>query len=142
MITLFNKLGDLMPAPDPTVVKKKKLLLLQNLKELHKNAEDLWKTVSKQGKTKNVDFNYFFAKYNKYLRTAKALYGKKANEYYITISDAEYKSVAGLKKIITEIGLLTIFIQNDIGNIIEENKKLKKLLAKYKSQAMSIQKIT
>ena len=131
-----------MPVPDSDMVKKRKLLLLQNLKELHKNAEDLWKTVSSQTKSKEVDFNYFFAKYNNYLKTAKALYGKKANEYHITISDAEYKSLAGLKKIITEIGLLTIFIQNDIGNIIDENRKLKKLLAKYKSQAMSIQKIT
>jgi hypothetical protein len=130
-----------MKKMDPTVAKKHKLLLLQSLKELHKNAEELWKTVSKSG-AKEVDFNYFISKYLRYVKRAKILYGKRANEFDVIIKDNEYKQLAGLKKIITEMGLLILFVENDVGNVIEENKKLKKLLKKYKSQAMSIQKIT
>jgi len=126
---------------DPQKLKKKKLLLLQSLEELHKNAEDLWKTVSSQPNPGEVDFNYFYSKYIKYLKIGKALYGKKILEFKITISDTEYKKLSGLKKIITEMGLLIVFIKNDVGNIIEENIKLKKQLIKYKQQAMSIQKI-
>lgn len=127
---------------DPEKFKKKKLLLLQNLEELHKNANELWKTVSKQSTLGPVDFNYFFKKYNDYLAMGRKYYGKKMNEFTISISDTEYKQVTGLKKIITEIGLLIIFIKNDIGNIVDENLRLKKLLAKYKSQVKSINKIT
>ncbi len=122
-------------------LKKKKLLLLQSLKELHKNAEDLWNTISKQKSADNVDFNYFYSKYIKYLKIGKALYGKKVLEFKITISDNEYQKISGLKKIITEMGLYIIFIKNDVGNIVDENKRLKKQLLKYKQQAMSIQKI-
>ena len=127
---------------DPIQAKKRKLLLLQSLKELHKNAEDLWKTISKQSTSEKVDYNYFYSKYIKYLKTAKFLYGKKAVEYDVKISDSEYQKLSGLKKIITEMGLLIIFVENDIGNLVEENMKLKKLVRKYKKQAMSIQKIT
>jgi hypothetical protein len=131
-----------MPVTDSDQIKKKKLLLLQSLEELHKNAEDLWKTQSKLPKPEPVDFNYFYSKYIKYLKTGKALYGKKILEFKITIADGEYKKLSGLKKIITEIGLYRIFIKNDVGNLIDENKRLKKALQKYKSQAMAIQKIT
>lgn len=141
-IPIRNQDGDNMPNPDPVKLKKKKLLLLQSIKELHKNAEDLWKTVSKQASPGKVDFNYFFSKYNKYIKTTKILYGKRAAEFVIKISDTEYQKVSGLKKIITEMGLLIIFIQNDVGNLVEENKRLKQLVLKYKKQAMSIQKIT
>ena len=65
---------------DPVTLKKKKLLLLQSLEELHKNAEDLWKTVSKQPLKDPVDYNYFYSKYIKYLKIGKALYGKKVLE--------------------------------------------------------------
>ena len=122
-------------------LKKKKLLLLQSLKELHKNAEDLWNTISKQKSADNVDFNYFYSKYIKYLKIGKALYGKEVLEFKITISDNEYQNISGLKKIITEMGLYIVFIKNDVGNIVDENKRLKKQLLKYKQQAMSIQKI-
>jgi len=141
-IPIRIKDGDNMPDPDPNKLKKRKLLLLQSLRELHKNAEDLWKTASKQASPDKVDFNYFFSKYNNYLKTAKMLYGKRAAEFDIKISDTEYQKISGLKKIITEMGLLIIFIQNDVGNLVEENKRLKQLVLKYKKQAMSIQKIT
>lgn len=127
---------------DPIKLKKKKLLLLQSLKELHKNAEDLWKTQSKLKKPEPVDFNYFYSKYINYLKNGKALYGKKILNFKITINDAEYQKLSGLKKVITEMGLLIVFIKNDVGNLIEENARLKKQLIKYKKQAMSIQKIT
>ncbi len=127
---------------DHIKAKKRKLLLLQSLKELHKNANELWETVSKQSSPGNVDFNYFFSKFTRYLKTASVLYGKKAAEFQVKISDSEYQKLSGLKKIITEMGLLIIFIENDIGNPVEENIKLKKLLIKYKKQAKSIQKIT
>ncbi len=127
---------------DPMKVKKEKLLLLQSLEELHKNAKELWITVSKQKDPGNIDFNYFISKYLKYIKTGRMLYGKKFGEFQVTISDNEYQKVSGLKKIITEMGLAIIYIKNDIGNVIEENIKLKQLLKKYKSQAMSIQKIT
>ena len=127
---------------DPIKLKKEKLLLLQSLEELHKNAKELWITVSKQKDPGNVDFNYFISKYLRYIKAGRMLYGKKFEEFQVTISDAEYQKVSGLKKIITEMGLAIIFIKNDVGNIIEENIKLKKLLKKYKSQALSIQKIT
>jgi hypothetical protein len=131
-----------MKGTDPDKLKKQKLLLFQSLNELHKNAEDLWKTVSKQKDPGKVDFNYFFGKYTKYIKTGKKLYGKRFSEFEITISDNEYQKISGLKKIITEMGLMKIFIKNDVGNLIDENKRLKKLLIKYKSQAMAIQKIT
>lgn len=130
-----------MPEMDPVKLKKKKLLLLQSLDELHKNAEDLWKTVSKQSSPEPVDFNYFYKKYINYLKTGKALYGKKILEFKITISDTEYQKLSGLKKIITEMGLLKVFIKNDVGNLVDENKRLKKQLLKYKQQAMAIEKI-
>lgn len=126
---------------DSNTLKKKKLLLLQSLKELHKNAEDLWNTISKQKSPDQIDFNYFYSKYIKYLKIGKALYGKKVLEFKITISDNEYQKISGLKKIITEMGLYIVFIKNDVGNIVDENKRLKKQLLKYKQQAMSIQKI-
>ncbi|WP_455392705.1 hypothetical protein, partial [[Eubacterium] cellulosolvens] len=126
-----------MKEMDPTKLKKKKLLLLQSLEELHKNAEDLWKTASKQAAEDSVDFNYFYSKYIKYLKVGKALYGKKILEFKITISDSEYQKLSGLKKIITEMGLLIVFIKDDVGNIFEENKRLKKQLLKYKQQAMA-----
>jgi hypothetical protein len=129
-------------AIDPIKLKKKKLLLLQSLKELHKNAEDLWKTSSKQSSSEPVDFNYFYQKYINYLKNAKALYGKRVLKFKITISDNEYQKLSGLKKVITEMGLLIVYIRNDVGNLIEENMRLKKQLMKYKKQAMSIQKIT
>lgn len=126
---------------DPIKLKKKKLLLLQNLEELHKNAEDLWKTVSKQSKPGEIDFNYFISKYLKYIKFGKKYYGKRFSEFEITISDAEYQKLSGLKKVITEMGLVIVFIKNDIGNLVEENLRLKKQLTKYKKQAMAIQKI-
>jgi hypothetical protein len=126
---------------DPATIKKKKLLLLQSLKELHKNAEDLWTTLSKQTPNDPIDFNYFYSKYIKYLKIGKAIYGKKVLEYKITIGDTEYQKLSGLKKIITEMGLFIVFINNDVGNLVDENKRLKKQLLKYKKQAMSIQKI-
>ncbi len=127
---------------DPLKLKKDKLLLLQSMEELHKNAKELWITVNKQKDPGNVDFNYFISKYLKYIKTGSTLYGKKFEEFKVTISDAEYQKLSGLKKIITEMGLAIIFIKNDIGNVIEENIKLKKLLQKYKTQAMAIKKIT
>ena len=127
---------------DPKVLKKKKLLLLQSLEELHKNTKELWTTVSRQQNPGNIEFNYFISKYLKYVKTGKALYGKKFAEFEATITDTEYQKITGLKKIITEMSLAIIFIKNDIGNIIEENIKLKKLVKKYKSQAMSYSKIT
>jgi hypothetical protein len=130
-----------MKEMDSNTLKKKKLLLLQSLKELHKNAEDLWNTISKQKSPDQIDFNYFYSKYIKYLKIGKALYGKKVLEFKITISDNEYQKISGLKKIITEMGLYIVFIKNDVGNIVDENKRLKKQLLKYKQQAMSIQKI-
>lgn len=127
---------------DPIKLKKKKILLLHSLEELHKNAEDLWKTLSKQKDPEPIDFNYFFSKYISYLKNGKALYGKKILEFKITISDTEYQKLSGLKKVITEMGLLIVFIKNDVENLVEENMRLKKQLIKYKKQAMSIQKIT
>jgi hypothetical protein len=127
---------------DPIKLKKEKLLLLQSLEELHKNAKELWLTVSKQKDPGKVDFNYFISKYLKYIKTGRTLYGKKFEDFQVKITDAEYQKVSGLKKIITEMGLAIIFIKNDVGNIVEENIKLKKLLKKYKSQALSIHKIT
>ena len=88
------------------------------------------------------NFNYFFSKYISYLKNGKALYGKKILEFKITISDTEYQKLSGLKKVITEMGLLIVFIKNDVENLVEENMRLKKQLIKYKKQAMSIQKIT
>lgn len=126
---------------DPTKLKKKKLLLLQSLKEQHKNAEDLWKTTNKQSDPSKVDFNYFVSKYLKYIKIGKKLYGKRASEFDIIISDSEYQQLSGLKKVITEMGLFIIFINNDVGNLVDENKRLKKLVLKYKKQAMSFQKI-
>jgi len=120
-----------MKEVDPNTLKKKKLLLLQSLNELHKNAEDLWNTISKQKVGDPVDFNYFYSKYIKYLKIGKALYGKKVLEFKITISDNEYQKLSGLKKIITEMGLYIVFIKNDVGNIVDENKRLKKELLKY-----------
>jgi len=70
------------------------------------------------------------------------LYGKKVLEFKITIADTEYQKLSGLKKIITEIGLYIVFIKNDVGNLVDEVNKLRKQLAKYKQQAMAIQKIT
>jgi hypothetical protein len=127
---------------DPVKLKKKKLLLLQSLKELHKNAEDLWKTQSKLKEPEPVDFNYFYSKYISYLKTGKALYGKNVLKFKITIRDGEYQKLSGLKKVITEMGLFIVYIKNDVGNLIDENARLKKQLMKYKQQAMSIQKIT
>jgi hypothetical protein len=118
------------------------LLLLQSLKELHKNAEDLWKTQSKLKEPEPVDFNYFYSKYISYLKTGKALYGKNVLKFKITIRDGEYQKLSGLKKVITEMGLFIVYIKNDVGNLIDENARLKKQLMKYKQQAMSIQKIT
>jgi hypothetical protein len=127
---------------DPLKLKKKKLLLLQSIEELNKNAEDLWKTVSKQKDPGKIDFNYFIGKYLKYVKIGKKLYGKKFSEYEVTISDSEYQKLSGLKKIITEMGLVIVFMKNDVGNLLEENKRLKKQLIKYKKQAMAIQRIT
>jgi hypothetical protein len=98
--------------------------------------------VSKQAKAEPLDFNYFYSKYINYLKIGKALYGKKVLEFKITIADTEYQKLSGLKKIITEMGLYIVFIKNDVGNVIDENIRLKKQLVKYKKQAMSIQKIT
>lgn len=129
-------------AMDPMVLKKKKLLLLQSLEELQKNTKELWTTVSRQQNPGPIEFNYFISKYLKYIKTGKALYGKKFGEFEVSISDSEYQKITGLKKIITEMSLAIIFIKNDIGNVLEENIKLKKLVKKYKSTAMSFQKIT
>jgi len=126
---------------NPEKVKKHKLLLLQSLVELHKNAEDLWKTVSKQSSSGTIDFNYFYSKYLKYIKTGKLLYGKRISEFEITISESEYQTLSGLKKIITEMGLFIVFIKNDVNNLVDENRRLKKLVIKYKKRAMSIQKI-
>jgi hypothetical protein len=131
-----------MPEMDSDKLKKKKLLLLQSLEELHKNAEDLWKTISKQSKPETIDFNYFYSKYISYLKAGKAIYGKRVLKYKITITDAEYQKLSGLKKVITEMGLFIVFIRNDVVNLVDENKRLKKQLLKYKKQAMAIQKIT
>jgi hypothetical protein len=131
-----------MTKVDPVKLKKDRLLLLQSLVELQKNATELYKTVSKKAQFDNIDFNYFISKYLKYIKTGQRLYGKKFDQFKLTVSDSEYKKITGLKKVITEMGLVIIFIKNDVGNVIEENIKLKKLLKKYKSQAMSIQKIT
>ena len=127
---------------DPIKLKKKKLLLLQSLEELLKNTNELWKTVSKQTDPGDIDFNYFFGKYNTYLKTGRHLYGdKKMSQFKMSISDTEYKKITGLKKVITEMGLFIIFIKSDIENLIDENIRLKKLAIKYKKQATSIQKI-
>ena len=126
---------------NPEKVKKHKLLLLQSLVELHKNAEDLWKTVSKQSSSGTIDFNYFYIKYLKYIKTGKLLYGKRISEFEITISESEFQTLSGLKKIITEMGLFFVFIKNDVDNLVDENRRLKKLVIKYKKRAMSIQKI-
>ena len=130
------------PNMDPIKLKKEKLLLLQSMEELHRNVKELWVTVSKQKDPGNIDFNYFIGKYLKYIKRGRMLYGKKFAEFEVTVTDSEYQKVTGLKKIITEMGLAIIFIKNDVGNVIEENIKLKKLLKKYKTQVMSIQKIT
>ncbi len=124
-------------------MKKKKLLLLQSLKELLKNTNELWETVSKQKDPGDIEFNYFFGKYNTYLKTGRNLYGdKKMSQFKISISDTEYKKITGLKKVITEMGLFIIFIKSDVENVIDENIRLKKLAIKYKKQASSIQKIS
>ena len=83
---------------DPVKLKKKKLLLLQSLEELHKNASDLWETVSKDSDPGPVDFNYFFGKYTKYIKIGKKLYGKSVNEFEISITDTEYQKLSGLGK--------------------------------------------
>jgi hypothetical protein len=131
-----------MTKVDPIKLKKERLFLLQSLEELQKNATELYKTVSKKAQLDDIDFNYFISKYLKYIKQGRRLYGKKFDQFNLSISDSEYKRITGLKKVITEMGLVIIYIKNDVGNVIEENIKLKKLLKKYKSQAMSIQKIT